>query len=483
MPNYVGVQPSKFDQKYSYFDEYVKNNYKSFKLIIGKNINDYYKTINNYRVIVSGSYDSSNLHLKEYLKNDSTKTTCEDILEFIKNTDINNWFNSPVVSLPTDEDIIHQTKVNIKSNSGLYTSKLIGNTKGETLPFSIPSSLQLYNIIKKKFTKNTYLWTIGGREKDTKNIFTKDEKELSSRMVLYTEAPASILLCNIAQRIQHAINRDDTNKYKFHLDKKFTGNKSRYLEDKREKFDFELEADWTFFDSNVDSEYIKAASLILLCGLNDGSKESIKLIYYIFKSIKTKNVVIPPNVVIEVNRAVPSGHPFTSLINNFINLIYWCQIGYKIYGKNYQNYMHLETYGDDANVFFKSHVNLYRIDEYTSELGLKSDKLVNKLKPIKPGIHNQIDFLKRYYNNYMISWNYNKMFDRLIYQTKHRSIQDQVEQLFSYLITTPEDETLQKIFIEFVHYILIKYKTKLNTESIFKINKLLEVCENIENIV
>lgn len=118
-----------------------------------------------------------------------------------------------------------------------------------------------------------------------------------------------------------------------------------------------LEADWKFFDSNVDGAYIKAACTLLLDGLpHDKLHNNIR--YLITSSILTKYVVLPPGVVVELNRAVPSGHPFTSLINCIVNTIYWCQIGKRLYGDDYADMMDVELYGDDALVMFKDNGRL-----------------------------------------------------------------------------------------------------------------------------
>ncbi len=484
LPCYVGIQPSVILNNKSILKEYISKNFTDFKNIFGEDVKHFKNSINEFRVNVSGSYDSSVVHLREYMKNDSTELTCEEILTTVLERDRNGWFNSPIISMPSNEDIINLTKINIHSKSGLYTGKMCGDKKGETLLYTIPAAVQLYNGVKERYMKNEYLWSIAGREKDNKLKFDNEFKELSSRLVLYTEAPASILLCNIAQRIQHSINKDESGKYKFHAEGKFDGSKIRKIESKRLEYQFELEADWVFYDSNIDGEYIKAGALMLLSGMYDGSDESKKLIYYIYKSIRTKNVVVPNKLVIEVNRAVPSGHPFTTLINNYVNLIYWCQIGYKIYGMYYQDYMHVETYGDDANVFFKYSKKLFYIDTYVKELGLKSENLANKLKVIKNHDDNNIDFLKRFYNSYQLKWNYKKMFDKLFYQSKNRGVLEQCEQLFSYLVTTPDDRKLKELTINFLGYVIqgdeFDSLGKIDKEKIYN---LLLLSNSVEEFV
>jgi hypothetical protein len=141
---------------------------------------------------------------------------------------------------------------------------------------------------------------------------------------------------------------------------------------------------------------------------------------------------------------MPSGHPFTTTINCIINTIYWCIIGYKIYGDNYADNMDFEVYGDDSVVYLKKHKNIYRIDEIVKEIGLKSDPLLDNLRicGFQYDESEEIDFLKRRLNDDVIKWNHKKILDRILYQTKNRNINDQIELLYNYYITCPNDEQL-----------------------------------------
>jgi hypothetical protein len=185
--------------------------------------------------------------------------------------------------------------------------------------------------------------------------------------------------------------------------------------------------------------------------------------YYITKSVVTKYVVLPPGVVVELNRGQPSGHPFGTLINCNVNLIYWSLIGFRIYGKNYGDKMRVEVYGDDTYAYFMDHPNLMRIDEYIKEIGLKSDTLVPNFRRIGKEYRkdHQIDFLKRRFDESGIIWNHKKMIDRIIYPSRNRNLEEQIELLMGYVNTCGNDPDLIKVTNKTIDIIKIKYKKSL----------------------
>merc|ERR1711957_920992 len=226
-------------------------------------------------------------------------------------------------------------------------------------------------------------------------------------------------------------------------------------------YDFILEADWSFYDSNIDTNFLEVGAAILCSGVTD-SKINNNIISFIM-SVVTKYVILPPGIVIELNRSQPSGHPAGSLINCYSNLMYWCIIGYKIYGKDYADFMHVEVYGDDTRAFFQFHKNLNNIDKYIKEVGLKSDPVFPNLRSTKFKLDKrfEIDFLKRRFDEVSFSWNHKKMFDKWLYQSKNRNFNDQLLVVFSYLESVPSDEDLVIIVKIFITWIENKYKADI----------------------
>lgn len=310
--------------------------------------------------------------------------------------------------------------------------------------------------MKTRSIKNFYLWDILGREKDIKVCESDEVKEVGTRVVLTTENPMTVLLMWFAQKFTHVLMKADWDKT-YNIDGEFNNKKYKSLLDHEKNYDFTLEADWSFYDSNIDTNFLEVASLLLCSGM-ERTKLNKNIIYLIVSSIVTKYIIIPPGVVVELNRAQPSGHPFGTLINCNVNLIYWCLIGYKIYGKDYAENMRVEVYGDDTRAYFKNHPSIKDLDEIVSSIGLKSEPILTNLRSINENEdwNYKIDYLKRRFDDTGIRWNHKKMFDRLIYQSRNRSIDFQIQELIGYHETVPTDLDVLKIVCMFSKYILSK---------------------------
>jgi len=461
-PDYTGFQPGRPIIFKNIYNEFVKdhlptiyNNYsEDFKNQITSSLCD-------YRQVWSGSYDTSCNHLKVMLSDDTTTISVTEIVDILSKSNF-KWFHSPFVEFYDVTELRTIVKFNPDSNPGHYTSRLIGKNKGTSNIYSIQAAKLIYNQLKVKPMKNWYLWDILAREKDIK--LTNKEEEVGTRVVLNTEEPAAHLLAWFSQKITRAIQLQDDVKY--NLRYKFDDRKYIKYYEKRKNFDYYIEADWKNFDATVDANFIITACSILVQNLpNDELHKHIK--YYIISSIVTKYVVIPPGVVVELNRAVPSGHPFTTLVNCNINLIYWSLIGYQIYGDDYINQMDIYVYGDDTNVFFNHHENLFKIDEIISKLGLKSEPLLDKIKFSRKveDINQTHDFLKRRFDSTGIRWNRKKVFDKMFYQSKKRDVNDQVALLREFIHTGPFDDELNLFAFEFFKFVKNKYYEQIDEDT------------------
>lgn len=403
------------------------------------------------RIVYKGGFDTSSAHLREFFKDDVTNITAQRIIETIGDEGIKCFF-TPKVSFNDEKELDFNIRVNPNAYTGHYTSKLISRKTSETNVISRNIAKLFYKQLHKFPIKNFYLWDILGREKDIKIGDYNRVKDVGTRAVMATEDPMKTLLMWFSQKIQLALDTNDSKT--FHLKGEFNSVKYAKIVENENEYDYKLDADWTSFDANCDSQYIIAACALLLDGLPD-DKLHRNIKKFITISILTKYVAVPPGVVVELNRGVPSGHPFTTLVNCTINTIYWCMIGKMIYGDDYINMMKIEVYGDDTYVYFKYHENLFRIDTYIIILGIKSELLSDKLVSCKLDYeeHEQPDFLKRRFSETGIKWNYKKMFDKFFYQSRKRDIFTQIELVTSFYETAPLDEDIKKFIKDFYFYL------------------------------
>lgn len=270
-------------------------------------------------MVVSGGFDSATEHIKEFFKNNSTKLKAKDIINEVFE-DTNNWFLSPHIDFEDKRELDNYVRVNKNAYTGHYSSKLFNLNKGLLMPITRSVVSKLYDIVTSVPTKNYYLWSILGREKDIKVSKNDIVKPSSTRAIMCCEDAPTTLLMWFAQKIQLCISLYQGEK-KYNIDGEYDIVKANRLKSKEKDYDLVLDSDWTFFDSNIDTEFIIAAAQILLSNIKD-DKIHRRIKYYITSSLVTKYIALPPGVVVELNRGIPSGHPFTTLMNCNINLLY-----------------------------------------------------------------------------------------------------------------------------------------------------------------
>jgi hypothetical protein len=456
-PDYVGIIPSRpvnFDNIYISFIKDNLNEIKNKTPILYESI---IKSLVNFREVFSGSYDSNSGHLKNFLADDDNNTMkAIEILDLVKDCE---WLKVPELDFSDFSCSVNWMNYNPFSNPGHYTSKLLSTKyKGNTIPYAFELAKRKFQLISTIPIKNYCLWDILAREKDINVSDFKVNKTPSTRVVLNTEHYETILLSYFFQPLMKAVDSFGKD-IKFHISGEYNGEKLNSLHERISKYDFYVDADWSFFDASIDSEVLKAVGAIMFA--NSGrSKEDYRRFYHVISSFVTKYIVMPPGIVVELNRGNPSGHPGVTAVNCYTNIIRWVQIGKEIYGDKYQEFMDIEVYGDDAIVMFKYNEKLFKIDEIISNLGFKSDKLVEKIYPCKKfGIYENEgpDFLKRRPLLGVLSWNNDKMIDKLLYQSKKRTTLDQLNLLVNYMSTAPGNSEFNNLKEIFFNYFLNKY--------------------------
>jgi len=487
-PDYKGFRPSKPVLSHNYFTEFYRDRFKHINKTFPDLVEPLQKSILSERIVFSGGYDSSTNHLSAILTPNPSKYDEKQILDVLEKGAF-KWFNSPIVEFDDPEEMIYTTNFNKKSSPGHYTGKLIGKNKGTTNLYSVNTAIEIFKDIKQKPHKNWYLWELLGREKDIKIEHSlKDYSsygiynnlpDASTRVVLSADKPAAHLLCWFAQKLSSCLMRYNN---KFDIKEKFSYKKYEKYYYNRERYDFWVDADWSNFDANVDTPFIKIAGAILLGSFSFTTKENLRISYFIIESIITKYILIPPGIVVECTKGVPSGHPFTTLINCYINIIYWSIIGYEIYGDNYVDNMELTVYGDDALVWFKSHPRIWEIDKICENNNIKSDPIVPKLTFTRTyeNEQNSPDFLKRVFDPVRVFWNHKKRFDRILYQTSKRDINDQILLIISFIETAPFDKQFNLLSMEFFGFCRHKYSHLINYDVMNQMNNIQESINKIE---
>lgn len=469
-PNYVGFRPGYPVNFNNIIVKIINENYTSIRENFPRIFLSLKNSLINFREVFSGSYDTNSGHLLEFLKDDSTKFSAEDI---IKDCADSPWLNSPYNDVTNIDDLPYVMNYNPESHCGHYTMRVFDcRLKGITIMPALILAKKKFELIKRYAIKNFTLWDIFAREKDMK----VDNTSFSTRVVLSTEHYQITLLSYFFQRLM--VSLESFSKVKFNLKGEYDGSKSFNLLKRSFNYDFVIDADWPKFDSSIDSEYLLAAGAIMFSNCLS-TKESFRVIFHLISSFITKYIVIPPGIIVELNRGNPSGHPGVTSINCFVNIIRWIQIGRGVYGDKYFDYMDIEVYGDDAYVFFKKHPNLKNIDTVVEELGFAKLDIYARLFPtslLLVDVDSAPDFLKRKFSLNGLCWNLEKVIDKLIYQSKRRNIDNQIELIKGFVTTAPGDSE----FNNFCIYLIDKISKRLSLNYSNEISYINIFLENVK---
>lgn len=472
-PTYIGFRPSKPINQNTIINSAISD------LITEGNIpkeiyTELSKAVLKDRIVYTGSPDSNVLHLKEFLKpnktdNDKGFLSTKQILEI--SLKARDWFLHGNYKFSDPMEMYHCTNFNPNSYPGYMTETLLGtDKKGLSNQISVKLALKHFNTIRKIPMMNLSLWSLFSREKEIKT--TKELSEVTTRVVMCTEEFLSHLYGWVFQKVVK-----NTPNTKINIDGEFNGKKGLNLYKKSEGFDYMLEADWSFFDSTIDTNYLVAAC-ILMFSENITTKEDMRFIFHIICSVCFKNLIVPPGVIIELTRGNASGHPGVTAVNCYVNLIRWSIIGYSIYGDSFRDYMDIEVYGDDAIVYFKSHPNIKNLDDICKLYGFKSDPLLPNLIPtaiLDLSDAKKPDFLKRYFSLKGIEWNLEKVFTKMVYQSRNRTNLEQIELLSNYVFTGP----MNPKFNELIKKIIIKCSI-LDPDIKNRANELISLIDNLD---
>lgn len=463
-PNYIGFRKS----KPVHFDNIIlKQIQKKFSSILTSNQTvkpDLIKSLSTFREVFSGSPDSNSKHLRSFLGDNNNEESVVDIINIALKSD---WFEVPEIDFSDYTDLPYVTNYNPKSSPGLYTSRIFQTKfKANTIDPSVVLAMEKMRLIRKFPVKNFSLWEVLSREKDFKTDELKEGTEVSTRVVLNCEHYETVLLSYFFQKIMKSLSSFSTHS-KFNIEGEFNGKKSFNLINKLYEYDYIVDADWAAFDSSMDTNEIIASAAIMFSNCVN-TKEDMRAIFHVISSLVTKYVAVPPGVVVELNRGMPSGHAGGTAINCFVNILRWSRIGYKLFGDDFPKFMDIHVYGDDALVFFKAHERIKDIDNVINSLNFKSDPIFPNIYPCKEylaGKDEGPDFLKRRFSIKGITWNKVKMFDRMIYQQKKRTIDEQFELVLSYIMSAPSDGSVNTFLSEMLHDLIELYPNEITSDN------------------
>lgn len=423
-----------------------------------------------FRQVWAGSPDSNTGHLRQFFRpNNINIPKAETIIEIVKNCP---WFNYSPIDVSDPREINYITNFNPKAHPGHYFSIISGGVnKGYTSRVAYELAQAHYHFIRKVPVRNYALWDIFSREKDIK---TESDKEPSTRVVLNCEFHVTLLYSWVHQKWAYA------NDYGMNwaIAGDFNNKKANYILKDIDKYDYVINPDDTFFDASNDTELIKAAGVLMFHNsvIDD---ETERFFYHIISSTLTKHIVIPPGVVVRCDRGNPSGHPGVTNFNCVLNVLRWSLVLREVYGNDWWNHSRVIVYGDDTYIMLKHHDNLDKLQEIREKFGFIGDNPLEMMYPtsfVRSNVGNDCpDFLKRHVSYLGVSWNTTKIFDKLLYQSRKRTIAEQLELLLNFRNTAPCDENFNAFVNEFTNNAINYYDKRINATDKERLVKLLNL--------
>lgn len=480
-PFYIGFRRSRPVNFNNIYNDFFFENFTEIKNRFPNIYKDLIKSASDFREVYSGSPDSNFNHLKRFLQDDvKQELSLEEKIGIVLK---GGWIKSPQLRFRNSSEMIFSTNFNPKATNGLLTSRFLkDHRKSSSIFLATQLAIKKFDMIREKPFKNYSIWELFSREKEFSVSKETMDKEISTRVVLSTEHHETILLSWVFQSFMTAYESFNKDKSHFYIKGELDGDKATKIINRIKNYDYYVDADWASFDSSIPQDDLIVAGVLMFANSIERNgdhfnKQDLRFVFHVISSFVTKYIAVPPGIVIEVNRGNPSGHPGVTAVNCVCNLIRWSLIGFGIYGPGFQDKMDVIVYGDDAIVAFKESPNLINIDKIIKNLNYESEELYDKLYPVSL-IENSIfegpDFLKRRFNNNGIVWNLKKVFDKMLYQSKNRSVYDQLVLLSGYQETGPSSEE----FNEFCKFTFSKLKSNFKEGTIEH-----DYCKNYEPVI
>lgn len=226
-------------------------------------------------------------------------------------------FGLPFINSHPYPNWIHRGAVNPDASPGLISKKLLGPNKREAYDEGVILAKRLWNeIVDNEPFPDTSLWEVGGRGK--RCIFDDDE-EPKSRIVLMPEFPPSLIGNAIAQPITESmLHIQNTELVENWMGHSMADGRWQRLRDYLGVGKKIIELDWSTFDVHVHEKFIVTA-FGMLRSCYPPSKSIDKIFLYLMSGFIFKNVAIPGRFVYRIRKGVPSGSPFTALVDTIVN--------------------------------------------------------------------------------------------------------------------------------------------------------------------
>jgi len=238
-------------------------------------------------------------------------------------------------------DAVRQVKVNPSAYPGIVSSR-VGSNRKSAYAVSAELACSAYEDARNTFVPDLSLWACGGRGKYA--LGAQPGASLKSRLVLMPETPSALLESAFSQPLTDMLAKVGGD---IMIGSKFSGLGYRRLLDPLRKFDHCKAYDWSGFDSRVREDMIVAAfGVMRACFFGDDAWLDNVFLRFISHFL-VKRIVVPGGWVYTLCKGVPSGSPFTSLVDSIVNWLVLVDLEVTMEGPRAPRQNVRRVYGDD----------------------------------------------------------------------------------------------------------------------------------------
>jgi len=274
------------------------------------------------KVMVAGGTSAMFGNIRQMAEPNACKFTYDDMIEAINQR--KHYFKLPHLgSLKNYE--LHGVRVNPEAYSGFVTSMCSGQLRRASHQFSEVIAKLFFKRIKKKRVNSLDLWKFGTRPKANKLV--SEDKPLKARPIALCDDVLVKVGSITSQRIIDRLKFMDYSE--IFIGKALTSTDMNYIKEQLVRDDvLYASPDWSQYDNYLYEEVmVTACSLLQQCF--DDDVEVRNYFHYITSSVVDKHIIIEPGAIYKLMKGLPSGHPFTALVNTVACWILWTTIFYK----------------------------------------------------------------------------------------------------------------------------------------------------------
>nr|UJH94049.1 RdRp [Nigrospora oryzae unassigned RNA virus 1]UWU44372.1 RdRp [Nigrospora oryzae unassigned RNA virus 1] len=236
---------------------------------------------------------------------------------------------------------IGQVRCNPVAYPGLVSSRCAPSRKGM---FRAATAIAEHHFDEAtdKFTPDTSFWTCGGREKPSQ--YAQPGAQLKSRLVLMPETPSTLLESAYSQPLTRMIQKVEGD---IGIGMELTNRGFKRVTRKFNRFSHCKAYDWSGFDTRVREDMIVAAfGIMRACFYGDRAHLDNLFLRFISHTL-VKQVATPGGWYYTLTQGVPSGSPFTSLLDSIVNWLVLVDLENQFVGRDGVKQNERLVYGDD----------------------------------------------------------------------------------------------------------------------------------------